>query len=350
MLINANLSEQPFSFGLVTGSLSDFNPAWYRTVGNITVGAMFFNLYYPLLEASMYWAIRAFGRCRDRGCKFSGKTTKTTSIQAYMDVYSGPIYFMHYKYSSILTITFITFMYGFGMPILFPIAAGSFLMLYAVEKVLLFYGYRLPPMYDERLSQDVLNKLQFAPILYACFGYWMASNEQLLTNDHLYAMVSTDDVVITSHTYGKIFTSASWEGYKWPLLMILAVLLVIFFAGKFFERAIAFCFPSMQIGDIELNEAIDNYWAALDDEDRKWSIKEEENARALLTSKLLTNAQFDRLNTIKKTKGNTLQGTHSYDILASPLYQDDFQYVTAAEDNRDQMIIDDDFQEGNDSA
>ena len=178
----------------------------------------------------------------------------------------------------------------------------------------------------------------------------MASNEQLLTNDHLYAMVSTDDVVITSHTYGKIFTSASWEGYKWPLLMILAVLLVIFFAGKFFERAIAFCFPSMQIGDIELNEAIDNYWAALDDEDRKWSIKEEENARALLTSKLLTNAQFDRLNTIKKTKGNTLQGTHSYDILASPLYQDDFQYVTAAEDNRDQMIIDDDFQEGNDSA
>lgn len=53
---------------------------------------------------------------------------------------------------------------------------------------------------------------------------------------------------------------------------------------------------------------------------------------------------------MKKTKGHTLQGTHSYDILSNPLYQDDFQYVTAAEDNRDEMIIDDDFEEGNDCA
>ena len=41
---------------------------------------------------------------------------------------------------------------------------------------------------------------------------------------------------------------------------------------------------------------------------------------------------------------------HSYDILANPLYLDDFQYVTAAEDDRDAMIIDDDVEEGNDAA
>ena len=41
---------------------------------------------------------------------------------------------------------------------------------------------------------------------------------------------------------------------------------------------------------------------------------------------------------------------HSYDILANPLYLDDFQYVTAAEDDRDEMIIDDDDDEGNDAA
>lgn len=53
---------------------------------------------------------------------------------------------------------------------------------------------------------------------------------------------------------------------------------------------------------------------------------------------------------MKKTKGHTLQGVHSYDILANPLYLDDFQYVTAAEVDRDQMIIDDDSDEENDSA
>ena len=141
--------------------MGDFTPTWFRSVGNILIGAMFFNLYYPLLEAGLYWVMRAYGRCRDRGCRMTGtgETTRSTSIQAYLDTYSGPIYYMHYKYSSIMTIAFITFIYGFGMPILFPIACGSFIVLYIVEKWLLFYGYRLPPMYDERLSQDVLNKL-----------------------------------------------------------------------------------------------------------------------------------------------------------------------------------------------
>ena len=55
---------------------------------------------------------------------------------------------MHFKYSSILTIVYITMMYGVGMPILFPIACISFVVLYFVEKILLFYGYRMPPMYD----------------------------------------------------------------------------------------------------------------------------------------------------------------------------------------------------------
>ena len=200
------MAEQPFSFGLKSGNMSDFNYAWYRGPGNVLVGAMFFNLYYPIIEAAGYWALRAQGRCRDRGCKLSGRTTKQTSIQAYMNVYSGQLYFMHYKYSTILTNVFITFMYGFGMPILFPIACASFIVLYIVEKWMLFYGYKLPPMYDETLSQDVLNKMQFAPILYMALGYWMCSNRQLLANDHLAPMVHTTDVNESLHTYGSIFS------------------------------------------------------------------------------------------------------------------------------------------------
>ena len=70
---------------------------------------------------------------------------------------------MHFKYASIENTVFVTFMYGFGMPILFPIAALNFLILYLTERSMLFYAYRLPPMYDHRLSESVLNKLNFAP-------------------------------------------------------------------------------------------------------------------------------------------------------------------------------------------
>ena len=127
------------------------------------------------------------------------------------------------------------------------------------------------------------------------FGYWMASNQQLLSNEHLSAVAATTDVSITNHTYGTMFNSQGLGGFQWVLMIAFLTCLIVFFLGKCFEACIAKCFPSISIGDIELNESIDNYWAALDDGDREWSLKEEENARILLTSKILTDKQYARL-------------------------------------------------------
>ena len=360
LMVNANMSEQPITFWLTTGSLPDFNTGWFRSVGDIIVGAMVFNIYYPILEVLGYWGLRILFRCLDRGCSCKKEkmgedgtmqpNTKSTSIQGYISVYQGPLYFMHYKYSSILTIAYITFMYGFGMPVLFPIAMLSFVVLYLVEKFMLFYGFITPPMYDERLSNDVLTKLQFAPLLYLIFGYWMASSEQLLSNDNLTPMVSSTDTYITGHTMQTVFQGVGWEGIKWPMMIGFLILNIIWYAGDCIQNWLYECFPVLRIGDIEINEDIDNYWASLDEEDRKWSTREEENARNELKMHILTDAQFERLKTEPMTQGKTLQGVHSYDILANPLYLDDFQYVTAAEDDRADMIIDDDDDEGNDNA
>lgn len=267
-----------------------------------------------------------------------------------MDTYSGPVYYMHYKYSSIMTIVFITFMYGFGIPILFPIACVSFIVLYLVEKLLLFYGYRLPPMYDERLSQDVLNKIQFAPVLFLSFGYWMVSNNQLLSNEHLTQFSNINDVRVSGHSYLSVFEPSGWEGLEWPLLLCAVFLAVVYFCGHLLEACLAKCFPSLVIGNIDLNEEIDTYYASLDEHDRRWSEKEEEQSRNLLTSQLMTSEQYQRLLNTAPTKGKTLQGVHSYDILANPLYFDDFQYISAAEPDRAELIIDNDEDEENDAA
>ena len=351
LLVNANLTQQPITFWLTNGSYSDFNFYWFSTVGNILVGSMMFNIYYPLIEAVGYWLMRLFFRVLDRGFSCDARKTSTTSIQAYLDIVDGPIYYIHYKYSSILTIIYVTFMYGFGIPILFPIACASMICLYFVEKTLLFYGYRMPPMYDERLSQDVLNKLQWAPVLYCFFGYWMVSNLQLLSNDHLTAKQTSTSVDENGHTMGTVFSAQGWEGVKWPLLVTGIALMMIKYCGDWLIEKLTECFPSLEIGDIELNESIGEYWQCLDAEDRKWSLAEEANNRDPLRMKILTDEQYDRLQNSEMTKdGKTLQGVHSYDILANTLYLDDFQYVTAAEDDRAECIIDDDEDEGNDAA
>lgn len=178
----------------------------------------------------------------------------------------------------------------------------------------------------------------------------MVGNQQLLSNANLTARNNVEDTDVSSHTMGVIFENAGWCGFLWPILISFLVLFILKFCGGWVGKKIEGCFPSLAIGDIEIDENIDNYWAALDDEDRKWSQKEEENTRRALNMPLMTETQFRDLMGTPKTKGKTLQGVHSYDILANPLYLDDFQYVTAAEDDRNDMIIDDDEDESNDAA
>jgi len=201
LMINCNWSEQSITFGLTAGDIPDFNGQWFRTIGAYLIYTMLFNSVYPLLEAVGYWAMRLGYRILDRGCSCDPYKTKTTSIQSYIDVYAGPVYFMHFKYASIENTVFVTFMYGFGMPILFPIAAFSFLVLYLCERSMLFYAYRLPPMYDHRLSESVLNKLNFAPCMFLFFGYWMVSNQQLLSNDNLTPVSNGSSVPKSNHLF-----------------------------------------------------------------------------------------------------------------------------------------------------
>jgi len=168
------------------GSNGDFNGPFFKTVGNALVSTMIFNMWYPILEWLMYFGMRIGFRMLNRGC-FSCNRYKTssTSIKDYQDIYSGPSYYIHYKYSTVLNVIFVSFMFGFGMPIFFCIGMGSFVILYFIEKSMLYWSYMQPPMYDQRLNDSVLNKMKYAPCFFLAFGYWMASNNQLLSNQFL---------------------------------------------------------------------------------------------------------------------------------------------------------------------
>ena len=76
-----------------------------------------------------------------------------------------------------MNIVFMTFMFGAGIPILFPIALLSLIVLYIVERLMVAYSYKKPPMMDESLNKAAIKILMFAPILYCTFGFWMFSNK-----------------------------------------------------------------------------------------------------------------------------------------------------------------------------
>jgi hypothetical protein len=65
--------------------------------------------------------------------------TKKTSMAQFMDLYSGPEYTIHFKYSGVLNVTYITMMYGLGMPILFVLAAFNFFNQWVCERFIVAY-------------------------------------------------------------------------------------------------------------------------------------------------------------------------------------------------------------------
>ena len=115
----------------------------------------------------------------DRGFSCSQESvyrTKQSQIYSYIDLYVGSEHQIHFKYSHILDVTFVTMMYGLGMPILFPIAAVSYLVFWAVERYQVAYTYPLPPALDDKLTENALNMLSLSPFLLLANGYWMLSN------------------------------------------------------------------------------------------------------------------------------------------------------------------------------
>ena len=67
---------------------------------------------------------------------------------------------------------------------------------------------------------------------------------------------------------------------------------ILYYFGDALCNLIYDYMPSLRIGDVDINEDIAKYWESLDEEDRKWSLKEEENARAVLKTKILTDDQY----------------------------------------------------------
>ncbi len=131
-----------------------------------------------------------------------------------------------------LNITFVAMMYGLGMPILFPVAVGTLLVLYCTEKAMVYYSCSLPPMYDEKLNNSVLSLMTYAPLFLLGFGYWMLSNKQLLQND----IIFNDENTVGPRS-GHVWTSVfSAEGYETPAAMPLIVCFWIFLVAIVFRN------------------------------------------------------------------------------------------------------------------
>ena len=70
----------------------------------------------------------------------------------------------------------VTFLFGPGLPILFPIATFGIIILYFTNKVALTYFCYRPKEYNIKVAMTIVQFLWFSPFLYVVMGAWVYSN------------------------------------------------------------------------------------------------------------------------------------------------------------------------------
>jgi len=107
---------------------------------------------WPLIEIAMFGAMWWGKQYLDRDFGRDSYKTKMPTPQAYVELYAGPVYLIHYRYAMILLHISCAFLYGTCMPVLYVVAFVAFIILFINERVLVCYYYREPPSFDEEIT------------------------------------------------------------------------------------------------------------------------------------------------------------------------------------------------------
>lgn len=83
---------------------------------------------------------------------------------------------MEFRYSQLLTMMYVTLMYGSGIPILYLFMVISYFLTYLVDKFMLLRIYSKPPRFNKKLMTVTRNWMVGALFLHFLFGFWIYSN------------------------------------------------------------------------------------------------------------------------------------------------------------------------------
>jgi len=223
LLVNANMTEHKPK--MITQQINnqyyDYSPEWYADVGQNLFQTMIIQSILPYVTLTTGFVIPRLKAYLDSSFTGDAYMTKTTAMAQYINLYSGTDYVIHFKYSTVLNVVYITMMYGVGMPLLFPLAAFNFFNQWITERIIVAYQVRLPPALDDKLTNNCIGMLKGAPLMLLFNGYWMISNRQIFTNAWSYKERSFETMK-SGHSAGL---EVNWATPM--LLLIVAAVLII---------------------------------------------------------------------------------------------------------------------------
>lgn len=307
---------------LFNGPFSDYLPQWYIEVGvkiitTFTVQGIM--PYINVVKESIILKLK--GRADTKGKSNPFITSKRT-IQAYKGVYLGKDMPIHFKYSEMLNITFLAMLYGFGMPIMYPMAMVIVSNQRLCERIQVAYNYRQPPAMDDSLSNSVLTIMKYAPIMLLFNGYWLMDNQQFFENKWHYKDKVTENMLADHPVFfpPKINQSS-------PLFIMCATCVIIIIITSIVPNELLLKWGfTMSVDELEVDEDLPNFFEALMLSEAEKIVSENRQMMNEFGFELAESWLIEKLDNTQWPE-KSIQGTPWYNVLCNSKYVEDFAWL-----------------------
>ena len=237
LLVNFKVEAMDDSaFPVLKGDYQKFSAEWYRMVGSTICLTVFFMCLMPHAANISMQILFCTRRCWDRRCTCDNRKTRKLIQSDYEAVNTGNEFMLEFRYSNILSVMAVIFMYSSAMPILYFFGVFFFFITYWIDKFLLFNYYKKPVMFDSYIANQSLNWFKWILLLH-CFGFLvMFSNSEIIpliiTDEENESTLATSKTTSEKVTLEEIFNGKQTQFYLFVSVLIMVIYSLWKFAFK----------------------------------------------------------------------------------------------------------------------
>jgi len=175
--------------------------------------------------------------------------TNKQTRKDYKELYTGTDFLIDGRIAQILMLLFINFMYGAGIPLLYPVTLLTVIFIYWVDKVLFLKLYKLPKNFDEKIQETVRLTLEFLLLIHISFAIWTYGSPDIFGNENQLSSTYQNEVsqsVSSSNSYyAQQISARIFLGHNVPLdalfVIVVCMLLLKYVLFETLEKLFALC-------------------------------------------------------------------------------------------------------------
>ncbi|CAD8090541.1 unnamed protein product [Paramecium sonneborni] len=330
----SELNLSSFSVWL-NGKFDDINVQWFNQVGTTILLTMVIYIIGPLINIMISSLIRCFKKCFDQCGLDEGQFTKKLTQQDLNEYYTGSDFNVELKYSQILTVICVNFLYSSGMPLLYLTTALFLFITFCSDKYYLLHFCKIPPKVDDSIAKLVRQILKLLLIWHTIFSIWIYGSTKLFpeTVDFTKSIQSSSIVQNAQNdVFGEFFTRAITSqciGLTCMLiLLILYYILWPYLISPILKTIFFFCYSESTLFDkventfISMQQSLYELYSQNQGNQLKELLRiqrQDAQQKGQQQFALLMGERLARLQALKFFKG-LINGLHSYDIVLNPKY------------------------------